>query len=125
MSAVKCRQLSTSFTEKALAFKDRVNKANTCPRKAKWNVELLGNCFWREGLEAAFGAEWRGEKGGCVGKGTSMRTSNWAYMKYGDGSEELYDMKKDSKQFVNLAKSTQHAKVLQSLRQQFQSVRKQ
>jgi hypothetical protein len=46
-------------------------------------------------------------------------------MKYGDGSEELYDIKKDSKQFVNLAKSTQHAKVLQSLRQQFQSVRKQ
>ena len=43
-----------------------------------------------------------------------MRTSNWAYMKYGDGSEELYDMKKASKQFVNLDKSTQHAKILQS-----------
>jgi hypothetical protein len=25
--------------------------------------ELLGNCFWREGLEAAFGAERRGERG--------------------------------------------------------------
>jgi hypothetical protein len=25
---------------------------------------LLGNCFWREGLEAAFGAERRGVKGG-------------------------------------------------------------
>ena len=23
-----------------------------------------GNCFWREGLEAAFGPERRGEKGG-------------------------------------------------------------
>ena len=59
-----------------------------------------------------------------VGKGTSMRTSNWAYMKYGDGSEELYDMKKDPKQFVNLAQSTQHAEVLQSLRKQFRITRK-
>jgi len=59
-----------------------------------------------------------------VGKGTSMRTSNWAYMKYGDGSEELYDMSKDPKQFVNLAKSTEHAKVLASVRKQFQAARK-
>ncbi len=59
-----------------------------------------------------------------VGKGISMRTSEWAYMKYGDGSEELYDMKKDPKQFVNLAKSPEHAKVLQSLRKQFQDARK-
>ena len=59
-----------------------------------------------------------------VGKGTSMRTSNWAYMKYGDGSEELYDMKKDPKQFVNLAQSTQHAEALQSLRKQFRIARK-
>tara|TARA_B100001094_G_scaffold50320_1_gene45814 strand:- start:4478 stop:5839 length:1362 start_codon:yes stop_codon:yes gene_type:complete len=59
-----------------------------------------------------------------VGKGTSMRTSNWAYMKYGDGSEELYDMKKDPKQFVNLVQSTQHAEVLQSLRKQFRISRK-
>ena len=27
---------------------------------------LLGNCFWREGLEAAFGPERRGAKGGCL-----------------------------------------------------------
>ena len=59
-----------------------------------------------------------------VGKGTSMRTSNWAYMKYGDGSEELYDMKKDPKQFVNLAKSPEHAETLRSLRKQFQADRK-
>ena len=59
-----------------------------------------------------------------VSKGTSMRTSQWAYMKYGDGSEELYDMKKDSKQFVNLAQSAEHAKVLASLRNQFKNARK-
>jgi len=28
-------------------------------------LRLLGICFWREGLEAAFGPERRGEKGGC------------------------------------------------------------
>ena len=38
-----------------------------------------------------------------VGTGTSMRSSDWTYMKYGDGSEELYDMKEDPKQFKNLA----------------------
>jgi iduronate 2-sulfatase len=59
-----------------------------------------------------------------VGKGTSMRTSKWAYMKYGDGSEELYDMNKDPKQFVNLAKSTEHAKALTAIRKQFQAARK-
>ena len=59
-----------------------------------------------------------------VSKGTSMRTSQWAYMKYGDGSEELYDMKKDSKQFVNLAQSAGHDKVLASLRNQFKNARK-
>ena len=29
---------------------------------------LLGNCFWREGFEGAFGPEQRGAKGGCGGK---------------------------------------------------------
>ena len=43
LSAFKCSQRSTPFTEKALAFKDRVYKANTCPGKAKWNAdEILG-----------------------------------------------------------------------------------
>jgi hypothetical protein len=27
---------------------------------------LLGICFWREGLEGAFGPEQRGAKGGCL-----------------------------------------------------------
>ncbi|MDB4294948.1 polyprenyl synthetase family protein [Akkermansiaceae bacterium] len=30
-------------------------------------VLLLGNCFWREGFEGAFGPERTGEKGGCIG----------------------------------------------------------
>ena len=59
-----------------------------------------------------------------AGKGISMRTSEWAYRKYSDGTEELYDMKNDPKQFVNLAQSMQHVEVLQSLRKQFQIARK-
>jgi iduronate 2-sulfatase len=54
-----------------------------------------------------------------VNKGTSMRSSNWSYMKYGDGTEELYDMKKDPKQFTNLAKAQGYEKVLLSIRKRF------
>jgi len=54
-----------------------------------------------------------------VSRGTSMRSSVWSYMKYKDGSEELYDMKKDPRQFQNLAKSPQHSEILKKLRVQF------
>jgi arylsulfatase A-like enzyme len=37
-----------------------------------------------------------------VKAGTSMRTEKWSYLKYKDGSEELYDMDKDPKQHDNL-----------------------
>ncbi len=37
-------------------------------------------------------------------KGHAWRTKDWAYMRYHDGSEELYDMRKDPHQFTNLAK---------------------
>lgn len=37
------------------------------------------------------------------GTGWSTRTDRWAYMRYRDGSEELYDMEKDPGQFTNLA----------------------
>ena len=40
-----------------------------------------------------------------VPKGTSLRTKNWSYIQYKDGTEELYNMKTDSKQFNNLSKS--------------------
>lgn len=35
-------------------------------------------------------------------RGHLLRTDGWAYMRYKDGSEELYDMKKDPRQFTNL-----------------------
>lgn len=47
-----------------------------------------------------------------LANGLALRTENWAYMRYNDGSEELYDMRSDPKQFVNLANSDDHVQVL-------------
>ena len=44
-----------------------------------------------------------------IPRGTSLRTKNWSYMKYKDGTEELYNMKTDSKQFNNLSKSGENS----------------
>jgi iduronate 2-sulfatase len=38
-----------------------------------------------------------------------LRTADWAYMRYKDGSEELYDMKSDPGQFDNLAEEERWA----------------
>ncbi len=47
--------------------------------------------------------------------GTSLRTSRWAYMRYKDGTEELYDMRRDPEQFTNLASAAEHADTLKKL----------
>ena len=54
-------------------------------------------------------------------RGTSMRTPKWSYMKYKDGSEELYDMTRDPLQFSNLIGSNKHHEDLSRLRQRFRS----
>ena len=41
------------------------------------------------------------------GRDHVLRTDRWAFIKYRDGSEELYDMKRDPGQFTNLAKPNQ------------------
>ncbi len=41
-----------------------------------------------------------------------IRTENWRYIRYADGSEELYDMRKDPNEWNNLAKDSSHAAVL-------------
>jgi hypothetical protein len=44
----------------------RLDSANGVDRTIHGHLEqLLGNCFWREGFEAAFGPDRMGEKGGC------------------------------------------------------------
>ncbi|MEO0416773.1 MAG: sulfatase-like hydrolase/transferase, partial [Verrucomicrobiota bacterium] len=49
-------------------------------------------------------------------KGTGLRTADWAYMKYQDGSEELYDMIADPHQYTNLASSPDHQTTLKKHR---------
>lgn len=51
--------------------------------------------------------------------GYALRTADWAYMRYDDGSEELYDMQNDPKQFTNLVEhpdfSTQRTRMREML----------
>jgi iduronate 2-sulfatase len=47
----------------------------------------------------------------------ALRSSRWAYMRYADGSEELYDMDKDPGQFTNLARSGNPPPALAEMRE--------
>ena len=52
-----------------------------------------------------------------MGKGNhAVRTDRWRYIRYHDGSEELYDHKSDPWEWSNLAGSQEHAPVLAKLR---------
>ena len=42
----------------------------------------------------------------------AVRSENWRYIHYADGSEELYDMQADPNEWHNLAAKLQHAGVL-------------
>jgi len=48
--------------------------------------------------------------------GHLIRTLDWAYMRYNDGSEELYDMVNDPHQFTNLASDAGAAQTLTAMR---------
>ena len=56
-----------------------------------------------------------------VKTGISMRSKDWAYIRYRDGGEELYNMAKDPKQFTNLAQVPRHKTVLQEQRAAFEA----
>ena len=47
------------------------------------------------------------------------RSKRWSYMRYADDGEELYDMAKDPKQFVNLAKSTEASEQMRRIARLF------
>lgn len=50
-----------------------------------------------------------------LNKGYSLRTPNWQYIRYQDGSRELYDMIGDPEQHTNLAKADEHTSTLNQL----------
>ena len=54
-------------------------------------------------------------------KGASWRTKNWSYMRYNDGSEELYEMKNDPNQFHNLIDKPEYAAIQKRLRGELSS----
>ena len=46
----------------------------------------------------------------------SLRTDRWRYIRYADGSEELYDHNNDPHEWTNLANNPEHAGKLAKLR---------
>jgi iduronate 2-sulfatase len=54
-----------------------------------------------------------------VSAGISMRSKDWTFTRYADGSEELYDMSKDRGQFTNLVKDSKFGMVLKKQRAAF------
>lgn len=48
----------------------------------------------------------------------SLRSERWRYLRYHDGSEELYDLKQDPHEWTNLAQEDQHKEVLERFRKQ-------
>jgi iduronate 2-sulfatase len=53
--------------------------------------------------------------------GIAIRTKDYAYMRYRDKKEELYDMVKDPKQFTNEVANPEYSTVLKQLREQLDS----
>jgi hypothetical protein len=46
----------------------------------------------------------------------NIRTERWAYIHYGNGEEELYDMKRDEMQWHNLANQPEYDDIIKKLR---------
>jgi arylsulfatase A-like enzyme len=45
----------------------------------------------------------------------AIRSENWRYIRYADGTEELYDHRKDPHEFTNLAQVAKHSAVKDKL----------
>jgi choline-sulfatase len=52
----------------------------------------------------------------------SLRSTHWHFIRYGDGSEELYDHRDDPHEWHNVAGSPQHAEMLADFRQKLPTI---
>jgi hypothetical protein len=50
-------------------------------------------------------------------KNHAVRSERWRYIRYADGSEELYDHDRDSHEWSNLASNPNYRKVMDDLKQ--------
>lgn len=58
----------------------------------------------------------------CTRDDHLLTTARWSYARYRDGAEELYDLKKDPRQFFNLASDPAYGAVAARLRAQLDSL---
>jgi arylsulfatase A-like enzyme len=76
---------------------------------------LMQGLPW-DGPEAALSVINGGPPDKIAGKHFSVRTGDWRYILYADGSEELYDHTKDPYEWTNLAADPAHAQTKARLR---------
>jgi arylsulfatase A-like enzyme len=58
----------------------------------------------------------------CMKRGGHLlRSEQWAFLLYQDGSAELYDMRNDPRQFTNLVDQPAHAEVVGQMRRRLTS----
>ena len=51
----------------------------------------------------------------------SLRTDRWRYIRYNEGSEELYDLKNDPNEWHNLAGQKKHAETRRALAEKLEA----
>ena len=86
--------------------------ADLCGLPAKANLD--GHSLVPQLKDAAAPRQWPAITTHNAGN-HSVRTETWRYIRYADGSEELYDVVQDPNEWTNLARDTRHAGVKPSL----------
>jgi iduronate 2-sulfatase len=59
----------------------------------------------------------------CMRDAHLLTTARWSYIRYGNASEELYDLKNDPRQYINLAAEAAFGEKLNAMRKQLKAKR--